>query len=211
MARPPRIEFPGATYHVIARGIAGQKLFTDDLDCYGLLVRFARMVVRFEAVCHAFCLMPTHYHFAVETQNANLSEAMHWLNAVYAQRFNARHARHGHVFGGRFKAVLVERDSHLLELARYIALNPVRAGLCRLPEDWPWSSYAATAGLARPPSFLTSRVILDQFVNDPVDAQLAYRRFVAAGIAPPVWTEINGEAYLASESIVPFGHVPGPG
>jgi REP element-mobilizing transposase RayT len=211
MARPLRVQFPGATYHGIARGLVARRLFTDDLDCYGFLVLFARAVKRFDWVCHAFCLMTTHYHLALETNDANLSRGMHWLNTCYAQRFNARHGSRGHVFDGRFKAVVVERDSHLLELARYVALNPVRARLCRQPEDWPWSSYAATAGLAPHPSFLTSDVLLDQFANDRADAQLAFRQFVAAGIRPPVWTELNGELYLPSESVVPFGHVPGSG
>jgi REP element-mobilizing transposase RayT len=175
-------------------------LFADEIDCYGFLVLLARGVVRFDLECHAYCLMGTHYHLVVRTRDANLAEAMHWVNLCYARRFNARHGRSGHVLQSRYKAILIERESHLLELARYVVLNPVRARLCAAPELWPWSSYAATAGLRETPSFLTTDVILDHFANDRAAAQAEYQRFVALGLRDPVWSEISGEPYLPSEA-----------
>lgn len=107
---------------------------------------------RFNWECHAYCLMSNHYHLLIETPDANLSQGMRQLNGVYTQRFNRVHGRVGHVFQGRYKGILVEKDSYLLELARYIVLNPVRAGMVRSAKDWPWSSYRATCGQIKPPN-----------------------------------------------------------
>jgi len=113
----------------------------------------AEAVERYHWICHAYCLMPNHYHLLVETPLANLSQGMRQLNGAYTQAFNRRHNRTGHLLQGRYKAILVEKESHLLELARYIVLNPVRAKLVRHPRAWRWSSYRATAGDEEPPSF----------------------------------------------------------
>ena len=127
-------------------------------------------------LCHAYCLMPNHYHLIVETPRGNLDEAMHRLNSTYAVRFNRQHDRTGHVFQGRYGAKLITDNDYALAVVRYVAANPVQAGLCEMPEDWPWSSYAATAGLARPQPFLTSRVLGWFGGRDE------YRRFVNAGL-----------------------------
>jgi putative transposase len=129
MARPLRIEFPGALYHVTARGNARQDIFLDDEDRQRFLGVLARGVSRFHLLLHAYCLMENHFHLVVETPEANLSKAMRQLNGVYTQAFNRRHKRVGHVLQGRFKAIVVDRDSYLLELCRYVVLNPVSMAL----------------------------------------------------------------------------------
>lgn len=148
MARPLRIEFAGALYHVTARGNARQDIYLDDGDRRQFLDLLAHAVNRHDWYCHAYCLMGNHYHLLVETGTPTLSKGMKLLNGSYTQYFNQRYRRVGHVFQGRYSAVLVQKESYLLELARYIALNPVRAQMVRRAQDWPWSSYCATAGLA---------------------------------------------------------------
>ena len=160
MARPLRIEFPGALYHVTSRGNARQDIALDDEDRAAFLAVLAEARERFAWLVHAYCLMGNHYHLMVETPEANLSRGMRQLIGVYTQRFNRRHGRVGHLFQGRYKAILVERESYLLELCRYVVLNPVRAGLVARVEDWRWSSYAETAGRARPGGPVTTGWIL---------------------------------------------------
>ena len=133
MARPLRIEFSGALYHVTSRGDRREPIFEDNEDRVLFLGTLAEGVERFNWVCHAYCLMTNHYHLVVETPDGNLSKGMRHLNGVYTQASNRRHARVGHLFQGRFKAILVDKDSHLLELARYVVLNPVRAGMVTKP------------------------------------------------------------------------------
>ena len=133
MARPLRIEFPGATYHVTARGDRREDIFVDDADRASLLNVLALGLQRFDAVALAYCLMGNHYHFVLQTRQANLSRLMRHVNGVYTQRFNRRHGKVGHLFQGRFKAILVDTDAYLLTLCRYVELNPVRAGWCRKP------------------------------------------------------------------------------
>ncbi len=163
MARPLRTEFAGALYHVIARGNARQDIFLSDADRENFLELLHRACDRYQWFCHAFCLMSNHYHLLIEIQAATLSKGMKYINGGYTQNFNRRHKRVGHVFQGRFKGILVEKDSHLLELSRYIVLNPVRAEMVRSAQDWPRSSYRATAGLAAPPPSLTTDWILGNF------------------------------------------------
>lgn len=136
---------------------------------------------RFGWLCYAYCLMGNHYHLHVETPKPNLSEGMRQLNGVYTQRVNHRHGRVGHLFQGRHKAILVEKEICLLELARYVVLNPVRAGLVKRAVDWPWSSYRAPAGLGEPSAFLTTDWLLGQFAQDRKKAQRAYRRLPPGG------------------------------
>jgi putative transposase len=161
MARPLRLEYEGAVYHVTSRGNARQDIYLVDPDRELFLSVVGATVERFSWLCHAYCLMPNHYHLLIETPEANLSRGMRHLNGVYTQAFNRRHMRSGHVLQGRFKAIVVEKESHLLELARYVVLNPVRARMVRSAKDWPWSSYRATAGLAEVPHFLTVGCVLE--------------------------------------------------
>jgi len=171
MARPLRIEFPGAVYHVTSRGNGREDIYLSDEDRDIFLKVLSHVVERFGWVCHAWCLMTNHYHLMIETPTGNLSKGMRQLNGVYTQRFNRSHGRVGHVFQGRYKAILIEKEAHLLELCRYIVRNPVAAGMVKLPEDWPWSSYRSTAGLEHVPDFACIDWILEQFNGSNVRYQ----------------------------------------
>ncbi|HQO82913.1 MAG TPA: transposase [Synergistales bacterium] len=140
-----------------SRGNAKQDIFLTRTDRIAFLQLFGEIVDRFKWICHSYCLMGNHYHLLLETPRANLSRGMRQLNSVYTQGFNRRHERVGHVLQGRYKSILVERDSHLLELTRYVVLNPVRSGFVRSPEEWPWSSYRAMAVFELAPEFLETR------------------------------------------------------
>ena len=200
MARPLRIEFDGAVYHITSRGNAREKIFFTDGDRLEFLEALAEVVTRFDWLCHAYCLMSNHYHLLVETPAANLSKGMQLLNGVYTQRFNRRHKRSGHVFQGRFKAILVEKESHLLELARYVVLNPVRAKMARSARDWRWSSYRATAGQVESPWFLTIDWVLSQFGVKRATAMRAYRQFVSQGRGVDVWEGLRAGTLLGSDA-----------
>lgn len=200
MARPLRIEYPGALYHVTARGNARDWIYLDDEDRQAFTDLLAEVVGGFNWLLHAYCLMGNHYHLLVETPDANLGRGMRQLNGVYTQRFNRRHERVGHVFQGRYKAILVEKDSYLLELARYVVLNPVRAGLVGEPGEWPWTSYRATAGLDGRPPWLGADWLLSALGSERAKAQQRYRQFVAEGVGrPSPWEELRGQLYLGSE------------
>ena len=177
MARPLRIEFPGALYHIISRGNARAPIFLEDRDRHLLLDVLGDVVEESAWICHAYCLMPNHYHLVIETPEANLSRGMRQLNGVYTQRLNRRHDRVGHVFQGRFKAILVEHETHFLELTRYVVLNPVRAGMVRDPEDYPWSSLRTALASDPAPGWLAVEPLLRQF-----GSPRRYREFVLAGI-----------------------------
>lgn len=205
MARPLRLEFAGALYHVTARGNERRNIFLGNIDDdrAAFLDVLKATCERFHWTCHAYCVMTNHYHLLVETPDANLSKGMRQLNGVYTQHVNRTHGRVGHLFQGRFKAILVERDSYLLELARYVVLNPVRAGIVPTPGDWPWSSYPATVGEAPAPPFLETDWLLREFADNRGEAVAAFRRFVAEGIgAPSPWVELKGQIYLGSEQFV---------
>jgi putative transposase len=154
MGRPPRIEQAGAIHHVTARGNAQADIFRTTHDARVFLEILGFTIPRRGWRCLAYCLMPNHYHLLVETPTPNLSEGMHALNSRYARGFNAVHARVGHVFQGRFHAAAVQRDEHLHAAIRYIAHNPVDAGIVGHPAAWRWSSHRATAGVAIPPDWL---------------------------------------------------------
>lgn len=202
MARPLRIEYEGAVYHLTSRGNARARIFLNDGHRAQFLDTLDHVVRRFGWHCHAYCMMPNHYHLLVETPAPNLSRGMQLLNGVYTQRFNRATKRSGHVFQGRFKAILVERQSHLLELARYVVLNPVRAKRVRSAKDWPWSSYRATAGLSEAPDFLTLDWILSQFGSKRSAARRAYRRFVSQGRGVEVWDALRAGSLLGSQRFV---------
>jgi len=202
MARPLRIEYEGAVYHVTSRGNGRQRIFLVDSDREAFLEVLSDAVKRFGWICHAYCLMTNHYHLLLETPEANLSRGMRHLNGVYTQAFNRRHMRSGHVMQGRFKAILVEKESHLLELARYVVLNPVRAKTVRSAKDWPWSNYRATAGMAETPEFLAANWTLAQFHRSRARAINLYREFVKQGRAVDAWVELRGGILLGSDGFV---------
>lgn len=203
MARPLRLELSGGVYHVTSRGDGREDIYLSDADREAWLEVFAEVCERFNWVCHAWCQMTNHYHILIETPEANLAQGMRQLNGVYTQRFNRAHARVGHVFQGRYKAILVERDSYLLELARYVVLNPLRAKMVKRLEAWPWSSYLATCGQTASPSWLQTDWILGRFGRRCSSAIAKYVSFVHEGARlPSVWAQLQGQIYLGSEAFV---------
>lgn len=163
MARPPRFQIAGAAYHVTARGVARQAIFRDDKDRRQFLKLFDDVVARLDWSCHAFVLMTTHYHLLVRTPNPDLARGMQRLNACYAQHFNRRHGETGHRFERRYHSVPIATDAHALELVRYLALNPVRAGAAQDAAAWPWSSYAAIIRGRHPLHCLAEEWLLTYF------------------------------------------------
>ena len=203
MARALRIEFPGAVYHVTSRGNARQSIYLSDSDRDDFLDILNRVVVRYQWLCHSYCLMGNHYHFLFETPEANLSKGMRQLNGIYAQSFNRRHRRVGHLFQGRYKAQLVERGSYVLETARYIVLNPVRAKMVSSPADYRWSSYRSTVGLGQAEPFLSTVWLLSQFASSTPLARRQYRAFVDQGVNENSLTgDIKNDAIVGSEAFV---------
>ena len=202
MARPLRLEFAGAVYHLTSRGNARQKIFFNDADRELFLQTLAHVVSRYRWICHAYCLMANHYHLLVETPRGNLSIGMRQLNGTFTQSFNRRHKRVGHLFQGRFKAILVEKESYLLELCRYIVLNPVRVKSGTNPTAWKWSSYRATAGLVSVPEFLSTDWLLEQFGRNRRIAQKRYREFVRDGAANRPWNDLKGQIYLGRDEFI---------
>jgi len=203
MARPLRLELAGGLYHVTSRGNAKGEIYLDDEDRLNWLELFNDVCSRFNWICHAYCLMSNHYHVVVETVEGNLAKGMRQLNGVYTQTFNRRHQRVGHVFQGRYKAILVEKDSYLLELSRYVVLNPVRAHRVKDATDWPWSSYRATINQAQPLPSLQVDGLLSQFGSNHEQAIARYQNFVRAGIAlPPVWEHLRNQIFLGDEAFV---------
>jgi len=200
MARPLRIEYEGAVYHVTSRGNARQRIFLDDEDYQAFLEIVTKIVERFRWICHAYCLMDNHYHLLLETPQPNLSKGMHLLNSIFSQTFNRKHRRVGHVLQGRFKSILVEKESHLLEVARYVVLNPVRAKVVEHPGQHPWSSYRASAGMVQPDAFLSVDWILAQFAPTRSRAHSAYRDFVDGGIGIPLWEGLHAGMLLGSDA-----------
>lgn len=163
MARPLRLEFPGAIYHVTSRGDRQEAIYEGDADRQQWLDILSKICERYNWRVHAYCLMDNHYHILLETAGGNLSKGMRQLNGVYTQYFNRQHNRVGHVYQGRYKAILVEKDSYLLELSRYVVLNPIRAGMIKNMDEWHWSSYLVTIGKLQPPDWLEVDWLLSQF------------------------------------------------
>ena len=210
MARPLRIEFPHALYHVTSRGDRREPIFVDDADRAMFLALLDDACERFDAALLAYCLMGNHYHLVLTTRRANLSQLMRQLNGVYTQRFNRRHGKVGHVFQGRFNAILVDRDEYLLAVCRYVDLNPVRAGIVKAPGDWPWSSYRAHTGQAEPPRWLDGDALHTMLLAGPADtprrrraAQQRYAALVDAHRDSPLWPDaLRQQVYLGDEAFV---------
>jgi putative transposase len=213
MSRPLRIEFPGAVYHVTSRGDRREPIFVDDTDRAALLNVLGQGMQRFDAQVLAYCLMGNHYHFVLQTHQANLSLLMRHLNGVYTQAFNRRHGKVGHLFQGRFKAILVDRDAYLLEVCRYVELNPVRAGMVAAPGDWPWSSYRAHVGALgdQPgPPWLDTAGLHGYLLQQPATSAADHRRagqqyaaLVAQGLGVALWDDgLRQQIYLGDEDFV---------
>ena len=197
MARPLRIQYPGAVYHVTARGNGRQRIYADSKDFGTFLELMGRLTERYNWLCHAYCLMSNHYHLLLETPDANLALGMRQLNGIYTQAFNRRHHKVGHLFQGRYKAILVDKDNYLLELCRYIVLNPVRAKMVNQPQSYAWSSYRLTAGSGTGPGWVQIDWVLAQFHRHRDKAQSLYKKFVNEGVgdAGP-WHQLDGQVIL---------------
>ena len=203
MARPLRIEYAGALYHVTSRGDRRERIYEDDGDRQAFLAVLESVVERFNWICHGYCLMGNHYHLLIETPDPNLSRGMRQLNGSYTQKYNRLHGKVGHVFQGRYKAIVIEKESHLLEVCRYVVLNPVRAGVVRRPGQWRWSSYRATVGLTKAPDLLSTDWVLLQFGSCRPEAQREYRKHVREGLGGSApWKGLVAGLLLGSEAFV---------
>jgi putative transposase len=181
MSRPLRLEFAGALYHVTSRGDRKDLVFRDDSDRLAWLSMLGTVCKQFNFVVHSFCQMTNHYHLVIETIDGNLARGMRQLNGVYSQYFNRRHGLVGHVVQGRYKAILVQKESYLLELARYVVLNPIRAGMVASLADWEWSSHPYFMRTEGKPPWMETDWLLSHFGNEGTGARYAYNAFVMNG------------------------------
>lgn len=201
MARQLRIEYAGAFYHVTSRGNEKKRIYSGDKDKEKFLAYLKFAHERFHIIIHAYCLMPNHYHLLIETPLANLSRTMQFINSSYTTCYNAKRKASGHLFQGRYKAILIDKDSYVQELSRYIHLNPVRAKIVRLPEEYPWSSYKHYISSKRAPKFLDTEFTLKYFGNNREE----YRKFVKDGIAQKIdnpFKKAKAKIILGNEKFV---------
>lgn len=191
MARPLRVEFEGALYHLTGRGNARQRIFADEKDCARFVQLLIESLERYDVAVHGYVLMGNHYHLIAETRGANLGRWMHWLSTAYTVYFNRRHRQVGHLFQGRYKSIVVEAEDYLLSLSRYVHLNPVRGKLLGRGDPverrkrlraWRWSSYRGYSGLAKAEPWVTQERVLGEIGGRPKDRRLRYRRFVEEGL-----------------------------
>jgi len=203
MARPLRLEFAGALYHVTSRGDRREDIYLTDNDRNAYLEILGEVCERYNWIIHAYCLMDNHYHILIETPDSNLSKGMRQLNGVYTQYFNRTHKRVGHVYQGRYVAIIIQKETYLLEVARYVVLNPVRARMVRTAKDWPWSSYRATSGHICPPVWLYTNWIIAHFSRSKSTAMDRYRKFVAEGKnQPSIWEQLRNQVYIGNEDYI---------
>ena len=202
MSRPLRIQYAGALYHVTSRGNERKAIYREEVDFNLFLDVLAEVCDRFNWVIHSWCLMTNHYHLVVETPDGNLSAGMRQLNGVYTTRFNRRYGRVGHLFQGRYKAILVDKSAYLLELSRYVVLNPVRACMVDHPGDWLWSSYRYTLGELHSPDWLATDAMLLQFSDHREQACERFVAFVLAGVSMNLWMHLKQQIYLGDDQFV---------
>jgi REP element-mobilizing transposase RayT/AraC-like DNA-binding protein len=207
MGRPLRIEYPGAIYHATSRGDRQEPIFRGADDKRLLLDIVDQAMGRLDAEMFAYCLMGNHYHFVLRTRKPNLSRLMRHINGEYTRAFNKRHSLVGHVFQGRYHAILVDSDAYLVNACRYVELNPVRAGLVDSVDAWPWSSYRAHVGLARTPCWLATEALHGHLLGRDVTTQDDRRRAehlyadaVAAGKGADLWNDLRQEIFLGDET-----------
>jgi len=205
MGRPLRIEYPGALYHVTSRGNEKQDIFLEDSDRRRFLGILEDYHDRFDLVVHCFVLMGNHYHLALETPQGNLLKVMHGINSSYTGYFNRKYGRVGHLFQGRYRGILVDKDSYLLELTRYVHLNPVRAKVVERPEEYAWSSYAGYIRKRKRVGWMEYGWIHSQFGSDEAAAARMYRKFVESGMEEPGDSplgDVVGQVLLGGEEIL---------
>lgn len=201
MARPLRIEFADALYHVTSRGNERRSIFRTNRDRQTFLLFLGLAARRFGWSISTWVLMTNHFHLVIQTPEPNLSRGMQWLNGTYAGWYNRIHGRCGHLFQGRFKAYLIDKEAYFAEVLRYVVLNPVRAKMCERPEQYRWSSYRAAAGLELPPEWLDLAAVHQLFGEECGRAQAAYREFVLAkiGCEDRLWEKLENQLYLGTE------------
>jgi putative transposase len=211
MARPLRVEFGGALYHLTGRGNARQRIFADEKDCAKFVQLLSESLQRYDVALHAYVLMGNHYHLIAQTRRANLGRWMHWLTTAYTVYFNRRHKRVGHLFQGRYKSVVVEAEGYLLSLSRYVHLNPVRGSLLgrgdplerrKRLRSWRWSSYRGYSGLAKPESWVEQERVLGEIGGAQKKRHLRYRRFVEEGLVREIespWEAVQWQMALGRE------------
>ena len=203
MARPLRIEFAGALYHVTSRGDRQENIYESDTGRENFLLVLEEVCKQYNWSVHSYCLMSNHYHLLVETPDGNLSKGMRQLNGVFTQKYNRNNNKVGHVFQGRFKGILVDGDAYLMELVRYIVLNPVRAQMVRSARDWKWSSFRATIGVVLCPEWLDREWLLSSFAKRQSVAIDKFKRFVAEGKnQPSPWDNLKNQIFLGDEQFV---------
>jgi putative transposase len=203
MARPLRIQYPGAMYHIISRGIGRMTIFHNEKDWKKFIQFMERVIEKYNWICHAYCLMGTHYHILLETPDANMVVGMKYLNQLYSQFYNWKYQRVGPVLQGRYKAWLVEKEEKFLDNSRYIVNNPVKAKMVQHPSEWPWSSFRATRGLEKVPGYLETDFLLRHFSSSRKKAQKMYEDFVLDGIGmeSPLM-EAKNQIFLGSDSFI---------
>lgn len=203
MARALRIEYAGALYHITSRGNKQENIYLSEADNGLFLEILSEVCVRCNWLCYAYCLMSNHYHLLIETPMGNISRGMQLLNGIYTQRFNRIHSRVGHVFQGRYKSILVEKENYLLELSRYIVINPVRAKMVAKVNDWVWSSYQNTIRQTLKQPWLSTDFILSLFSSDLPTAIKKYQAFVEDGLmVGSPWKNLKKQIYLGSDFFV---------
>ena len=203
MSRPLRLEYPDALYHVTSRGDRRENIYEDDVDRLNYLSLLSDTIERYHWLCYAYCLMDNHYHLLIQTPEANLSQGMRQLNGVYTQAYNRKHHKTGHLFQGRYKAILVDADAYVLELSRYIVLNPVKANRVKQAGDWPWSSYRAMTGEIPSPAWLSTDYLLLQFSKQRKTAIRKYQTFVEEGMKNgPIWSQLKQQIYLGDNHFI---------
>jgi putative transposase len=201
MARPLRLDFAGALHHVTSRGNERRPIFRSNQDREAFLQFLAEAVKRFKWSVTAWVLMTNHFHLVIQTPEANLSRGMHWLNGTYADWFNRRHERCGHLFQGRFKSFLIETGTYAAEVLRYVVLNPVRANIVARPEEYRWSSYRATAGLEAAPAWLDLAAVYVHFDRDQTTAEAMYSEYILSKVdsRERLWDQAINGIYLGGE------------
>lgn len=201
MARPLRIEFANALYHVTSRGNEQRPIFRSNHDRIAFLSLLGEAAIRFGWSITAYVLMTNHFHLVIQTPEPNLSKGMHWLNGTYAGAFNRRYERSGHLFQGRFHAKLIQKETYFAQVLRYVVLNPVRAKIVERPEQYRWSSYRATIGLDAAPEWLDLGAVYMSFGLDDEVARSEYRSFVLAKIEAEdcLWNQLTNSIYLGTE------------
>jgi putative transposase len=204
MARPLRITFPGAFYHITARGNERKKIFLSQADCTKFLSYLTDAVHKYGVILHAYALMGNHYHLLVETPKANLSAFAHAVNSTYTTYFNIKRKRSGHLFQGRYKSIVIEKDPYLLELSRYIHLNPVRAGIVQKPEDYALSSYRSYIS-PKGETIVSRELLWGMIPGNRKGAPQRYKDFVESALSktpPNPFEKVYGGAVLGKASFI---------